>query len=112
VARKKKQAPSAHDLDRIIVRLPEGMREKVAALAEANGRSMTAEVVAALEQHLLGPDRLSAVESFVEKHRKLIEGLEEYHEWLTQDLGRDFEKLQDKVDRLEGELHPERHDRD
>jgi Arc-like DNA binding dprotein len=110
VASKKKQAVSAHDLDRVIVRLPEGMRDKVAALAEANGRSMTAEVVAALEQHLKGADRLSAVETFVEKHRKLIEELEEYREWLIHDLSRDFEKLQGQVTDIDQIVRPNRYD--
>jgi Arc-like DNA binding domain len=66
MATKKKQATSAHDLDRIIIRLPEGMREKVAGLAAANGRSMTAEVVAALERHLQHDDKLASVESKVD----------------------------------------------
>lgn len=86
---KKKQAVSAHDLDRIIVRLPDGMRDKIAALAETNGRSMTAEVVAALEQHLKGRTildelentasntefRLRRIESFIEKHQERIEDI-------------------------------------
>src|ERR1035437_8063728 len=66
VATKKKPAAGAHDLDRIIVRLPEGMREKVAEMAAANGRSMTAEVVAALERHLQHEDKLASVETKVD----------------------------------------------
>jgi plasmid stability protein len=76
VARKTKPN-TAHDLDRIIVRLPDGMRDQIAQLAEANGRSMTAEVVAALEQHLKGPDRISAIEAFIERHRESIETLDQ-----------------------------------
>ena len=52
MATKKKSAQSIHDRDRIIVRLPDGMRDKLSELAEANGRSMTSEVVAAIEKHL------------------------------------------------------------
>jgi plasmid stability protein len=66
VAPKKKQAVSAHDLDRIIVRLPPGMREKLGERAVENGRSMTAEVVAALTEHLRRKDRLSALEGQLE----------------------------------------------
>ena len=85
----KKQTVSAHDLDRIIVRLPPGMRDQIAALAETNGRSMTAEVVAALEQHLKGPSRLDALESFIEKHREAIKGI--------QDIAADVERLENQV---------------
>src|SRR5262245_53634301 len=74
MASKKKQAvATAHDLDRIIVRLPEGLREKVAQRAAANGRSMTAEVVAALEKHLEGADRIGELWEFFQKHRENIE---------------------------------------
>ena len=38
--------------DKFIVRLPEGMREAIRQRAEAAGRSMNAEVIAALERHL------------------------------------------------------------
>jgi hypothetical protein len=72
VAKKTKQV---HDLDRIIVRLPEGMREKIADLAAANGRSMTAEVVAALEQHLKGTDRVTLLWELFEKHRENLEAI-------------------------------------
>ncbi len=73
MATKKKQAGSAHDLDRIIVRLPEGLRKRIAQLAAANGRSMTAEVVVALEKHLEGADRMTRLWEFFEKHRENIE---------------------------------------
>ncbi len=97
----------AQDLDRIIVRLPDGMRERLQALAEANGRSMTAETVAAIEQHLTKPDRLAAVEQFIEKHREMIDGMSAY-EWFGKDsvLG-DFEKLKDRVDELEMIVRPD-----
>jgi hypothetical protein len=38
--------------DRYIVRMPEGMRDKVKALADRRKRSMNAEIVAAIEAHL------------------------------------------------------------
>lgn len=44
--------------DRFIVRLPDGMRDRIKAAAEANNRSMNAEVVAALEQAFLPPEAL------------------------------------------------------
>jgi hypothetical protein len=35
--------------DRLIVRFPDGMRDRIAALAKANGRSMNAEVISMIE---------------------------------------------------------------
>lgn len=68
---------SAKRLDQFMLRLPDGMRDTLAKLADANGRSMNAEIIAALEQHLSGLDRLSAVEAFIAAHRKSIESLSE-----------------------------------
>ena len=68
-SKKRRSAENIHDRDRIIVRLPEGMRDDLAALAETNGRSMTSEVVAALEKHLKGVDRLTQLWEFFERHR-------------------------------------------
>lgn len=42
------KAPSRSQ-DQFIVRLPDGMRDRIKAAAEANRRSMNAEIVAALE---------------------------------------------------------------
>jgi plasmid stability protein len=72
---KRQKAESIHDRDRIIVRLPEGMRDKIAAMALANGRSMTAEVIAALEQHLKGADRITRLWEFFEKQHENIEAI-------------------------------------
>lgn len=44
-----KKFPS-HQLERFIVRLPDGMRDRIAAEAKRNGRSMNAEIVYALEE--------------------------------------------------------------
>lgn len=42
------QYPS-RTLDKFMLRLPDGMRDRIAAEAKANGRSMNAEIVARLE---------------------------------------------------------------
>lgn len=39
------------ELGQIVIRPPEGMRERIKALADANGRSMNSEIIAALEQY-------------------------------------------------------------
>jgi hypothetical protein len=72
-SKSKRPIETAHDRDRIIVRLPDGMRDKLAAFAEANGRSMTAEVVAAIEQHLEGGTRIQQLWEFFDRHRQSIE---------------------------------------
>src|SRR3546814_5403539 len=48
--------------DKIIIRLPDGMRDRLHARAENTGRSMTAEVVAMLQQVMHDPDSLRLVE--------------------------------------------------
>ncbi|SDR18104.1 Arc family DNA-binding protein [Paraburkholderia tuberum] len=45
----KKPYPSETQ-ERFIVRLPDGMRDKIAAAAKASGRSMNAEIVARLQE--------------------------------------------------------------
>lgn len=44
--------------DKFVLRLPEGMREQIASLADANARSMTQEMVLALRSHLGGRSAL------------------------------------------------------
>ena len=39
--------------DQYVVRFPEGMRDKIKAMAKANRRSMNAEIVVALDERLL-----------------------------------------------------------
>lgn len=43
-------APTNRESDKFIVRLPDGMRDRIKAAAEANSRSMNAEIVATLEE--------------------------------------------------------------
>lgn len=38
------------DQDKFVLRLPEGMRDRIKAAAEANNRSMNAEIVSVLEE--------------------------------------------------------------
>lgn len=47
--------------DQYMLRLPEGLRARVAARAKANGRSMNTEIIAAIEQHLLDADLFTDV---------------------------------------------------
>lgn len=40
------------DSDKYMLRLPDGMRDAIASRAEASGRSMNTEIIAAIEQYL------------------------------------------------------------
>lgn len=44
------QKSDSRGLDKVIVRLPDGMRDRIKRAAEQNGRSMNAEIVAALDE--------------------------------------------------------------
>lgn len=72
----KKLSTKTTRTDQYLIRLPDGMRLKLSKLAEANGRSMNAEIVSALEQHLTGSDRLSAIESSIQNHHRTVQELE------------------------------------
>lgn len=61
-------AKAGRGSDQFIVRLPDGMRERIRAEAEANGRSMNAEIVARLEASLerdagIQPDLLASIDT-------------------------------------------------
>lgn len=43
--------PPSKQLDQFVVRLPDGMRDRIKAAAAANNRSMNAEIVAVLQEH-------------------------------------------------------------
>ena len=90
----------------VMVRLPDALKARLVAMAETNGRSMTSEVVAAIEEHLERPTRLDEVVAFIEKYRKTIERLDEIIDWLEGDLYQDIEKLKGTVSEIDYEMHP------
>jgi hypothetical protein len=47
----------SRESDKFMLRLPDGMRERIAEVAKANGRSMNAEIVARIEASLAAPAR-------------------------------------------------------
>lgn len=70
--------PPSQSQDKFIVRLPDGMRDRIKAEAEANNRSMNAEIVARLETSLerdagSQPDLLVSIDT---KLGALLERLE------------------------------------
>lgn len=48
-------------LEKVVVRLPDGMRDTLKIMAEANKRSMNAEIVARLEESFLPPRQREAM---------------------------------------------------
>lgn len=55
-------------LDQYMLRLPDGMRERIKAIAEASRRSMNAEIVAALEKWLDEEEYTAAMVDYHSKH--------------------------------------------
>ena len=51
MAKKTSKRPG-RDSDQFIVRLPAGMRDRIAEMADRQGRSMNSEVIDALEKHI------------------------------------------------------------
>ena len=50
---------SSRTADKFVVRLPEGMRERIADVARSHHRSMNSEIIARLEQSMLQESALS-----------------------------------------------------
>lgn len=51
-----KDLPPSRTADQFVVRFPEGMRDRIADEAKANGRSMNAEIIARLDRSLAGSE--------------------------------------------------------
>jgi predicted DNA-binding protein len=58
--------------DQFIVRMPDGMRDRIAALARVNGRSMNAEIVAALERYIQDEDSIPMLWDRIEKLESMV----------------------------------------
>jgi plasmid stability protein len=66
---------AAKDADQYMLRLPPGLRNRLARRAAENGRSMNTEIVAAIEQHLTSADRVTQLWELFGKHREDIEAI-------------------------------------
>ena len=53
---KKDKVEVTRESDKFMLRLPEGMRDRIAEAAKANGRSMNAEIVARLHASFEAPE--------------------------------------------------------
>ena len=72
------QESESRNLDKVIVRLPDGMRDRIKAAAEVANRSMNAEIVATLEEKYPAPireqvGRLAAIATEMERVSTLWE---------------------------------------
>lgn len=83
------------EYDRFILRLPDGMRERVQDRAKINGRSMNAEIVAILTQVIDGPDalkvpelrkELARIEEEIDSHTSDLRVLAERHSAVASEL--------------------------
>jgi len=54
--------PASRGPDQFLIRLPEGMRDRIAKLAATNGRSMNTEMISLLEKSLADHDTLKTLE--------------------------------------------------
>ena len=66
---------AAKDADQYMLRLPPGLRDRVARRAAENGRSMNTEIVEAIERYLTGADRVTQLWEFFGKHQENIEAI-------------------------------------
>ena len=59
--------PVTRESDKFMLRLPDGMRDRIKAAADANNRSMNAEIVATLRAAYPEPDLDEATREILEK---------------------------------------------
>ena len=73
-ARKTKRIAARND-DQYMLRLPPGLRDRVAQRAAKNGRSMNTEIIDAIEHHLTRADRVTQLWELWRKHERNIESI-------------------------------------
>ena len=66
--------------DKFIVRLPDGMRDRIKAAADTNGRTMNAEVVARLESTFRTGQNFFHSDDDLEKQNEMFLMIKELHE--------------------------------
>jgi hypothetical protein len=62
---------ASKDSDQYMLRLPHGLREQIKQRANENGRSINTEILAAIESHLEGCNRLDEFERRLAKLERL-----------------------------------------
>jgi hypothetical protein len=74
--------------DQFVIRFPEGMRDRIANLAAANGRSMNAELIDRLEKSMVDSDDIKNLENTVAQLWDRIHLIKEILEMHDHRLGR------------------------
>jgi plasmid stability protein len=74
--KKKPQATTGRGSDKFILRLPEGMRARIQVLAAQKGRSMNAEVIAALEKYIEADDSIGLLWNAIDELQNQVTDLQ------------------------------------
>lgn len=73
-----RQAKTPNDeLDKFLLRMPDGLRERLKATAEENNRSMNAEIVGRLEFSLIMHPNAYLIRALIDLQEKLLAGKDE-----------------------------------
>lgn len=87
---------TGRDSDKFMLRLPDGMRERVRSAAQRNGRSMNAEIVATLDKKYPAPAKGSRLLEEIKKIQdQFVEKDAEHYEELSR-LIQEFEDERDQ----------------
>jgi hypothetical protein len=70
-----RKMPLVQEHDKFVVRLPDGMRDRIALAAKENGRSMNAEIITRLELSFDSIDRQSRLEETLDITRRNLDSL-------------------------------------
>lgn len=70
--------PAGRGSDQFVIRFPEGMRDRIAHLAAANGRSMNTELIDRLEKSMVDSDNLKDLEVSLAELWVKVQDHEEY----------------------------------
>jgi hypothetical protein len=81
--------PTGRGSDQFVIRFPEGMRDRIASLAAANGRSMNAELIDRIGKSMVDSDDIKNLENTVGKLWDRIELIKEILEVHDNQLGRE-----------------------
>lgn len=96
------KAPFPSDTqDKFMLRLPDGMRDRVRAAAEANNRSMNAEIVATLEERYPPPIQSNELTRLLRHQGELFDRIMDEHDSSQREaLVAEFNAVRSKVEKM------------
>lgn len=105
-----KKPPAPSDIaDKFMLRMPDGMRERLKDEAAKSGRSMNAEIVSRLQMTLNGgedPDVARGLKMLSEQNRIILDLIDFANLKLPKKLRRDMEELAAPADDEDNETSP------